>query len=156
DTADNSQNKNQDEQFAVASIDRAKNTITINDPVPGSPFKGLVYDHSAPAGASVYVADVTRNAVFESENPVRVADRGHVIFMHDMDVHLDAGGFYGLGRTDKRNPIDDPVLVQDYRYDPTTNKPVAIPGQYTDDVLDIKNPALAQNDYRVMVPVVDA
>jgi hypothetical protein len=155
DTADNANNQNQDEQFAIASIDRVKNSITINDPAnPKS--KGLVYDHTAPAGASIYVADVSRNAVFVSENPVQVADRGHVIFMHDMDVHLDAGGFYGLGRTDKRNPIDDPVIVQDYRYDPVSNGPVAIPGQFTDDVLDIKNPDLAKYDYRVMVPVVDA
>ena len=42
-----------------------------------------------------------------------VAQRGHVMFMHNDDVHVDAAGFYGLGRTDKRNPIDDPVVSPD-------------------------------------------
>ena len=29
------------------------------------------------------------------------------MFMHNDDVHVDAAGFYGLGRTDKRIPVDD-------------------------------------------------
>src|SRR5207248_3115093 len=51
--------------------------------------------------------------------------RGHIMFMHNPDVQVANVGFYGLGRTDKRRPIDDPVLVAD-----TDN-----PGQMTTDVL---------------------
>jgi hypothetical protein len=146
DTPDNSNNTNQDEQVAIAAI--KGNTITINDP-SNSKFIGLVYNHYAPAGTSIYVADVTRNVVLESESIMQhdpaVAARGHVMFMHTMNVQVDAAGFYGLGRTDKRTPINDPVPVQDY--DANGN---AIPGQLTDDVIDSKT------HLRVYVPEVDA
>src|SRR5581483_11226943 len=42
-----------------------------------------------------------------------VAHRGHIMFIHNGNVNVDAAGFYGLGRTDKRNPIDDPNPVED-------------------------------------------
>src|SRR5262249_20056907 len=107
----------------------------------------LKYNHSA---GSVYVADMTRNATFESENPGTVAQRGHVMFMHSDRVHVDAVGFYGLGRTDKRTQINDPVLMPDT--DP--------PGQMTTDVLAAAvntstDPRVA-GTHRVLVPVVDA
>ena len=53
---------------------------------------------------------------------------------------VDAAGFYGLGRTDKRIPIDDPVLSPDPDH----------PGKFTTDKID---PTTGQ---RVMVPVLDA
>jgi len=141
DTSTNAQNTNQDEQVAISAISTDPTTgvtqVTINVP--------LRYLHYAPAGASVYVADVSRNAVFESENVVQVADRGHVMFMHTMNVQVDAAGFYGLGRTDKRNPIDDPVPVIDPANPGTPDHP-----NYTDDVID------ATTGQRVMVPEVDA
>ena len=71
------------------------------------------------------MADVSRNVVFESQEPNVVERRGHIMFMHDGDVQVEAAGFYGLGRTDKRRPIDDPVVVAD-----TDN-----PGKKTTDVL---------------------
>lgn len=148
-TATNDDGHNQDEQVAIAAIDPVNKTVTINDPSQTN-YAGLAYRHSAPAGASIYIADVTRNVTFASENPNIVADRGHTMFMHTLDVHIDAAGFYGLGRTDKRNPIDDPVLVKDY--DSSGN---LIPGQFTTDVLDTSNPALKSHGYRVMIPVVD-
>ncbi|MFO0954675.1 MAG: hypothetical protein U0835_26625, partial [Isosphaeraceae bacterium] len=156
-TPTDAKGNSQDEQFAIKSIDRASNTITLNDPYRDNnpngqgPFKGLVYNHTAPAGGSVYLIDVSRNVILRSENAQKVANRGHVVFFHDPDAHVDAAGFYGLGRTDKRTPIDDPVLVQDY-----DNNGNPIPGQFTDDVLDTRNPALKSQGYRVMVPVVDA
>src|SRR6185503_10991735 len=76
-----------------------------------------------------------------------VAHRGHVMLMHNPDAHIEGAGFYGLGRTDKRTLIDDPVLVPD-----TDN-----PGQMTTDVLsnniNAEHPELG---HRVLVPVLDA
>jgi hypothetical protein len=139
DTASNSKGVNRDEEVQIVSIatDTANRTVvTITDPkLPA--WAGLKYAHSVASG---YVADVSRNATFESQNVNVVARRGHVMFMHNEDVHVDAAGFYGLGRTDKRNSIDDPVLS------PDPDKP----GQFTTDVIDSKT------GKRVMVPVVDA
>jgi hypothetical protein len=136
-TADNAANVNQDEEVAIAGI--SGSTITLS--------AALRYNHSA---GSVYVADVTRNASFESENPVTVSQRGHVMFMHSDKVHVDAAGFYGLGRTDKRTQINDPVLVPDTDH----------PGQMTTDVLaadvNTSSDPRVSGTHRVLVPVVDA
>src|SRR5262249_31741953 len=88
--------------------------------------------------------NVSRNAVFASENVTKVADRGHIMFMHTMNVQVDAAGFYGLGRTDKRYAIDDPNPV----IDPANPGTPAHPN-YTDDVIDATGK-------RVMVAKVDA
>jgi hypothetical protein len=150
DTATNAKNQNQDEEVAIQSI--SGSTVTLATP--------LKYRHSA---GSVYVADVTRNAVFESDPSFfsfdgsryisDIADRGHVMFMHNDDVHVDSAGFYGLGRTDKRTAIDDPVLVSDPDH----------PGQMTTDVLTTDpNPSLPPDvaakygAHRVLVPELDA
>jgi hypothetical protein len=136
-TADNASNVNQDEEVGIAGI--SGSTITLS--------AALRYNHSA---GSVYVADMTRNATFESETPTVVAQRGHVMFMHSDHVHVDAAGFYGLGRTDKRTQINDPVLVTDTDH----------PGQMTTDVLQAAvntNPdPRVFGTHRVLVPVVDA
>lgn len=100
-------------------------------------WTGLQFDHPVISG---YVADVTRNATFASQNVTTISERGQVMFMHNDDVHVDAAGFYGLGRTDKRIPIDDPVLSPDPDH----------PGKFTTDKID---PTTGQ---RVIVPVLDA
>jgi hypothetical protein len=101
--------KDQDEQATLQAISTDPATgvteITISTP--------LQYLHYAPAGASIYVADVTRNVVFESKNTAQVADRGHVMFMHTENIQVDAAGFYGLGRTDKNILINDPNPIID-------------------------------------------
>jgi hypothetical protein len=151
DTAPNSLGQNQDEQVAIKSI--AGGVVTLSAP--------LKYNHSA---GSVYVADVTRNVVFESDPAIftpdatgqyigKTSQRGHIMFMHNDDVHVDGAGFYGLGRTDKSTLIDDPVLVDDPDH----------PGQKTTDVL-LKDPNPTLTPYqimeygahRVLVPEVDA
>lgn len=112
DTAANSKNVNRDEEVQIVSInftDEQHSVITITDPKVAN-WAGLKYNHAVATG---YVADVSRNATFESQNVTTVAQRGHVMFMHNDDVHVDSAGFYGLGRTDKRTLIDDPVLVPD-------------------------------------------
>jgi G8 domain-containing protein len=139
DTATNSKNVNHDEQLQIVSVGLTADghtMVTVTDPNVAN-WAGLKYSHGVASG---YLADVSRNATFESQNVTVVAERGHVMFMHNDNVHVDAAGFYGLGRTDKRNPIDDPVLSPDPDH----------PGQMTTDVIDSKT------GQRVMVPVVDA
>ncbi len=135
-TAANSANVNTDDQVKIAAING--NVITLSASTP------LKYTHVKNAS---YVADMNRSATFESETPGVIAKRGHIMFMHSDNVHVDAAGFYGLGRTDKRTVIDDVVNSPD----PDN------PSQMTTDVLlaDINptNPALG---HRVLVPVVDA
>src|SRR5439155_358012 len=79
----------------------------------------LAYSHIAPAGMAVYLSDVSRNVAIESApvatdamgRPVlRTYDRGHVMFMHNPNVDVEYAGFYGLGRTDKRNPLSNPLF----------------------------------------------
>jgi G8 domain len=102
----------QDEEVTITKI--TGNVITISKP--------LQYAHN---GGANYVSDVSRNVVFASQEPNVDERRGHIMFMHDGDVQIEAAGFYGLGRTDKLRPIDDPVVVTD-----TDN-----PGKTTTDVL---------------------
>jgi hypothetical protein len=140
DAATNAKGVSQDEQVGIKAVTVNPNgttSVTVDTP--------LAYSHWSPKGAGLYVADVSRNAVFQSENVVTVADRGHVMFMHTMNVQVDAAGFYGLGRTDKRTPIDDPNPVIDPANPGTKDHP-----NYTDDVIDSKT------GKRVMVPEVDA
>ena len=112
DTATNSRGINHDEQVQIVSMGRTadgRTVVTINDPSIVN-WAGLQFNHVIASG---YVADVSRNATFESQNVVTIARRGHVMFMHSDNVHVDGAGFYGLGRTDKRTQIDDPVLTPD-------------------------------------------
>jgi Ca2+-binding RTX toxin-like protein len=82
--------------------------------------QALTYDHVAPGPAmDVHVANVTRNAVIESESAV-VDRRGHVMFMHNRDVDIAYAGFYRLGRTDKSVPINDPVVEDGWSLQPLT------------------------------------
>ncbi len=93
----------QDELVTLQRI--SGNTVTISAPLQDS--------HYAPAGASIYVADLARNIVITSENTA-VQDRGHVMFMHAVNPEqIDAVAFNGLGRTDKSTPINDPVPIID-------------------------------------------
>ena len=93
----------QDESFTIAGISTDGLTVTLDH--------AALYDHTPPsAGLVAYAADTTRNAVFRSENTANIGQRGHVMFMLNPDVQLDSAGFYGLGRTDKTVPINDPVV----------------------------------------------
>ena len=64
---------NQDEQLAIYSINGSSITLG-NSLTPGAPLSlaKLRYYHSA---GSVYIADVSRNAIFQSESGFSVAWR---------------------------------------------------------------------------------
>src|SRR5262249_24032744 len=74
---------------------------------------------SASPDLQVHIANVTRNAVIESESTA-IDRRGHVMFMHNPDVNIAYAGFYKLGRTDKSQPINDPVVNSDWTLKPGT------------------------------------
>ncbi|WP_168206632.1 G8 domain-containing protein [Lacipirellula limnantheis] len=73
----------------------------------------LKYAHNAPDGygLSIYVANMTRNIVFEAENPDVVAERPHMVFFSSPKVHVENIAISGFGRTDKSQPINDPIVV---------------------------------------------
>lgn len=79
-------------------------------------WRGLHNRHRLPNGKLPFVINVSRNAAIESQN-VEHADeyginrrRGHIMFMHSGVGNTDARylGVYGLGRTDKRTPLESP------------------------------------------------
>ncbi|MEM7083044.1 MAG: G8 domain-containing protein [Pseudomonadota bacterium] len=72
----------------------------------------LNLDHTAPrADLNVYVANVSRNVEFRSEN-TDIAHRGHVMLM-SADVAIHHARFTELGRTDKTRPLDDVEFIFD-------------------------------------------
>jgi Ca2+-binding RTX toxin-like protein len=82
--------------------------------------QALSYSHiTARADLDIHIANVTRNAVIESESDV-VNRRGHVMFMHNDSVDIAFAGFYKLGRTDKTVPVNDPVVNSDWTLQPGT------------------------------------
>ncbi|HEV3143368.1 MAG TPA: right-handed parallel beta-helix repeat-containing protein, partial [Gemmataceae bacterium] len=62
-----------------------------------------------------YVGNLSRNVCLESQNhnPAELSRHGHVMFMHSPRVKIYNAGFYDLGRTDKRIPVNDPKLDAD-------------------------------------------
>lgn len=94
-------NGTEDEELAIAAI--SGNSLTLSAP--------LKYNHATPlSGTMAMVSNMSRNAVIESQNPAIGLRRGHVMFMHNPDVDVEYAGFYGLGRTDKRNPLASPLF----------------------------------------------
>ena len=102
----------QDEELKIVAING--NTVTIDSDDTKAGVQGLNFDHTPPEGfgLKVYVADMNRNAVVMSQNPAINDRRGHVMFMHSQKVQVHNVGFYGMGRTDKRNPENDPVIQE--------------------------------------------
>jgi hypothetical protein len=92
----------QDEELTILAIAGAEVTV-----------RPLEFDHTVPAaGLSAYVGNLSRNVSLESQNqnPAELDRHGHVMFMHSPRVTLAYAGFYDLGRTDKRTPVNDPRL----------------------------------------------
>jgi ribosomal protein S19E (S16A) len=99
-----STSRNEDEEREILAIAGSRVTVA-----------PLSYHHRPPAGygQSVYVANMNRNVVVMSQNVAQNSRRGHVMAMHSNHVQVHNVGLYGLGRTDKRNPVNDPVLDKD-------------------------------------------
>jgi Ca2+-binding RTX toxin-like protein len=108
-------------------VENGQLIVTLDNP--------LDYDHIGPdhheTGAELtgYVGNLSRNVTFSSAvadqdgdgqadrglsygetaeaGEHMVTERGHVMFMHNDDVAVMNSSFFGLGRTDKSNPVDD-------------------------------------------------
>ncbi|MEM9131248.1 MAG: G8 domain-containing protein [Actinomycetota bacterium] len=86
-----------DELRTVAAI--AGTTVTLDRP--------LEADHVPPAAdLDLYVANLTRNVQFTSEN-TDIDRRGHLMIMHTLDASIGGARFTDMGRTDKSQPLDD-------------------------------------------------
>jgi hypothetical protein len=101
-----------DELRTIAAFDAA--VLTLDRPLERS--RVLPRDD---LGLQLHVANLTRNAIIESQSR-DLHERGHVMFMHTRQVDIAYAGFYGLGRTDKDLPYDDPVLDELGRLIPAT------------------------------------
>ena len=100
---------NQSEERTIRAI--SGNSILID---------ALTYDHlTLSPGQSVHMANTTGNIILDSEANV-TARRGHVMFMHNPNVHISYAGFYKLGRTDKSIVVNDPVVDDDWNLVPGT------------------------------------
>ncbi len=103
---------------AGADQDELREILAINGAVVE--VAPLSFSHVSPSSSMrVHVANVTRNAVLTSE-ATETPRRGHTMFMHNRDVTIRYAGFYGLGRTDKSIPIDDPMVDIDWQLTPGT------------------------------------
>ena len=99
---------NQDEKLTIVGV--AGRVVRVNKP--------LAWTHAAPQpDLPLYVANLTRNVVFASENqqptPGDISRRGHVMFVHSPHVDVNHAAFDHLGRTDKSVRVNDP-RVEDH------------------------------------------
>lgn len=86
--------KTEDEELVITAING--NVITFDKP--------LQYDHEgARADLKAYVANYSRNIVFENEGgeATPTHERGHVMLMHSDNIVIKYAEFDELGRTDK-------------------------------------------------------
>ncbi len=93
----------------------------------------LVRDHKPPAQASdldVHVANLSRNIVISSENTSVTSisgewqkPRGHIMFMHNLNVDVKYVEANNLGRTDKSIDLDD-WDFEDLARDKNTGSPI--------------------------------
>jgi len=112
--SDEDNSRFQDEVLTITEINGNRIKFTNNDITSGDNTV-LRFDHERPQGfenedLKLYIANTSRNVIFETENAetVPTQQRGHVMFMHNPDVEVQNAGFYNLGRTDKNRLIDDP------------------------------------------------
>lgn len=103
----------QDEVLTITEINGNRIRFT-NDALQSGDNTVLRFDHTRPDipeknQLSLYVANTSRNVIIESENgsDTPIAQRGHVMFMHNPDVNVHNAGFYHLGRSDKTKVVDD-------------------------------------------------
>ena len=109
-------NRNQDEQLEIASVATVggRTILTVTTP--------LLHANPLRPGQSIYVTNVSRNVTVQSANVAQTYQRGHVMIMHRPTADIEYVGFYGLGRTDKRNPLYNVELDDSGALVPGTGK----------------------------------
>lgn len=103
-----------DEELTITEIQGNRIRFT-NDDITGEGNTVLRFDHTRPDvpernQLKLYVANTTRNVSFATMDGALtpIAQRGHVMLMHNSDVQVHNAGFYDLGRSDKTRLVDDP------------------------------------------------
>jgi len=92
--------RNEDEELELQALSGTEVRV--------SPIR---YRRELPAeGLSVYLANLSRNVVLQSQNTRDISRAGHIMFMHSPEVSVANTAFLNLGRTDKRKPVNDPKL----------------------------------------------
>ncbi len=125
------------DRLAITGTDRldpASDEVAVITAINGptiSLSQALSKDHFTPyQDLPVHVANLSRNLILESENP-SPRRRAHAMFMHTTDVVVQYARFAQMGRTDKRQKLDDiyfPTLIaEDTVHGPRTN----IRGRYS-------------------------
>jgi hypothetical protein len=107
-----------DETLVITSISGNRVSVAglADDGSLISGWKGFSHQHHLPNGLMPFVINLSRNVAIESENVWHADDyginrrRGHIMFMHSGVSHTNISylGLYGLGRTDKRTPLESP------------------------------------------------
>ncbi|MFN3939529.1 MAG: G8 domain-containing protein, partial [Chitinophagales bacterium] len=99
-----------DEELTITSI--SGNDVYFTNNYDGG--SQLLFDHQPPAGygLKVYVANLTRNITFQTQNYLMLpnAQRAHAMFMHTLNHQVNNTAFIGMGRTDKNLLVTDPVV----------------------------------------------
>ncbi len=88
----------------------------------------LLWNHQRPDGdtfdadeLAIHVANLTRNVVIRSSDPsVGIQERGHFMVMHNINAEIHHAQFRDLGRTDKRQIVDDPAAIGNFDGSPGT------------------------------------
>lgn len=101
----------EDEVRSVVQIAQDARSVDLDHP--------LAFDHRAPDGVSIPVANLTRNIVLRSLAAGSTTGRGHVMFMHaHSGTLIDGVAFLDLGRTDARFAHTFPAVAADGRSRP--------------------------------------
>lgn len=96
----------QDERLTLKAVEAGGRVIELS--------RALKFDHAAPIGAAIPVANLTRNVVVMSEKAEPLSARGHIMLMHVQTGHrFDGVQFVDLGRTDARLAHTVPQLGED-------------------------------------------
>lgn len=102
----------------IRTILDVQNDALIIDPIENwHAVPGTTRPTSTPL--RIHVANLTRNVIVRSES-TELDRRGHVMFMRHKDVDISYTGFYDLGRTDKKVPINDSLIDENGQLIPGT------------------------------------
>ncbi len=103
------------------------NNVTNQDAIDDG-LTSLLWNHQRPDGETfdadellIHVANLTRNVVIRSsDSSVGIQERGHFMVMHNINAEIHHAQFRDLGRTDKRQIVDDPAAIGNFDGSPGT------------------------------------
>lgn len=92
----------------------------------------LAKSHIPPAAdLYIHVANLSRNIVIESERSADTLDRGHLMFMHTLDVDFNYVRLHKMGRTRKDIRLDDWIIGEEDEFTATGFQRRNVRGRYS-------------------------